>query len=97
MRTYYVYIMASLSRALYTGVTNNIKRRVSEHKGGINEGFTKRYRIKILVYYETYSSIKKAIEREKQIKSWRREKRVTLIEKKNPQWQDLSREWYELL
>ncbi len=94
MRQYYVYIMASLSRRLYTGVTNNLARRVFEHKTKKVDGFTKRYHIGRLVYYETHRYILNAIRREKEIKGWRREKKIMLIESMNPAWKDLSAGWY---
>ena len=89
-RQYFVYVVASRSRVLYTGVTNQLERRVSEHRSGLVPGFTQRYRIHRLVYYESFGDIRAAIEREKQIKSWRREKRVALIERENPVWADLA-------
>ena len=90
---YYVYIMASFSGTIYIGVTNNIERRVWEHKNGINEGFTKKYKCHKLVYLENYSDIAEAISREKQLKKWRREKKEKLIKTINPGWKDL---WYIL-
>ena len=95
MNEYYVYIMANRSRTLYTGVTNNLERRVYEHKHKLVEGFTKKYNITRLVYYEQTSDIKAAIAREKQIKGWLRSKKVSLIESLNPNWSDLSVEWFE--
>jgi putative endonuclease len=89
---YYVYIMASRSGVLYTGVTGNLSKRVGEHKEGVIPGFTKRYRVNLLVYYESYQNVHEAIAREKQIKSWRREKKVRLIEAVNRDWRDLARE-----
>ncbi len=86
--------MASISRVLYIGVTNDLIRRVAEHKSGETAGFTKRYRVKKLVYYETYSRPYDALVREKELKGWLREKKVALIESVNPSWQDLSLEWY---
>lgn len=94
-RTYYVYIMASRSPNLYTGVTNSIYRRVLQHKSGEIDGFTERYNINRLVYYETFHQIGNAIAREKRIKSWTRAKRLTLIKTKNPTWQDLAEGWGE--
>ena len=91
---YYVYIVASRSRTLYTGVTNNLLRRIAEHKEGLFLGFTKRYKIHRLVYYEVFSDIRAAIVREKQVKSWKREQRVALIEKKNRVWADLTETLY---
>ncbi len=88
---YYVYIMASKRNGtLYIGVTNDIVRRVYEHKHGLNEGFTKRYSIKNLVYYETTNDIHEAILREKRLKKWNRAWKIELIEKQNPEWNDLS-------
>jgi putative endonuclease len=91
-RPYFVYILASRSRNLYVGVTDNLERRVWQHREGLIPGFTTRYRIHRLVYYEMLDDPRAAIAREKQIKGWRREKKVTLIEGKNPTWEDLSTE-----
>ncbi len=93
-RTYCVYIMANQSRTLYVGVTNNLKRRVLEHKQGEVQGFTSRYHIDQLVYFEVFGDIRAAIAREKQIKHWRREKKLRLIDSENPDWHDLSDGWY---
>ena len=92
-KEYYVYIMTNKSRTLYTGVTNNLMRRVYEHKNELVPGFTSKYKIKHLVYYESTSSIHSALAREKQIKGWLRAKKVVLIESMNPEWKDLSEEW----
>jgi putative endonuclease len=89
---YYVYIMASQSGVLYTGVTNDLNRRVGEHKEGQISGFTKNYKVSQLVYYETMDNVNAAIAREKQIKRWRREKKVKLVETINRGWKDLARE-----
>jgi putative endonuclease len=94
VKTYYVYIMASRSRTLYTGVTSNLERRVSEHQRQLVPGFTSRYRVERLVYYETYGDIRAAISREKRIKGWRREKKLALIRSMNPGWSDLSEGWF---
>ena len=94
-RRYCVYIMASRSLNLYTGVTDNIFRRALEHKSGKIEGFTKKYHINRLVYYETFKYIGNAIAREKQIKAWTRAKRIALIKSLNPTWQDLAEGWGE--
>lgn len=94
-KTYYVYIMASRSLTLYTGVTNSIFRRALQHKRGEIDGFTKRYKINRLVYYETFHQVGNAIAREKQVKSWTRAKRLALIHSKNPTWQDLAEGWGE--
>jgi len=90
MRLGYVYIMSSASRVLYTGVTSDLARRVYEHKNGLVRGFTSRYNVTRLVYFEVVPEIAPAIVREKQIKSWRRDKKVALIERANPEWHDLS-------
>jgi putative endonuclease len=85
--------MTNKSRTLYAGITNNLERRVYEHKNKLIEGFTKRYNITKLVYYEVTSDVHAAIEREKQIKGWLRNKKIALIETMNPQWADLSEGW----
>ena len=95
MKQYYVYIMTNNSKTLYTGITNNLARRVYEHKHKLVEGFTKKYNITKLVYYEEINSILDAIAREKQIKGWLRVKKIALIESANPQWKDLSENWFE--
>ena len=79
---------------VYIGFTNNLERRVFEHKNKIADGFTKKYNVNKLVYFEQTNDVKSAIEREKQLKSWRREKKNILIESTNPYWKDLSKEWY---
>jgi len=87
---YFVYIMASKKNGtLYIGVTNNLIRRVFEHKQDIIEGFTKKYKVHSLVYYEHTSDIYSAIEREKAIKRWKRQWKINLIRQKNPDWDDL--------
>jgi putative endonuclease len=93
MKTYYVYIMASKSRTLYTGVTNNLERRVVEHRRKLIPGFTARYHINRLVYYEAGGKIEAMIAREKQIKAWGRMKKIALIESMNRDWKDLSDGW----
>ena len=90
---YYVYIMASSSGTLYIGVTNNLRRRVFEHKQGVVKGFTKKYGCHKLVYYEHYLDIRQAIKREKQLKGWLRVKKQNLIKTMNPSWKDLSEEF----
>ena len=89
-RVYYMYIMASISRVLYTGMTNNLARRVQEHKDGEVKGFTRKYKAHKLVYCETFGRPIEAIEREKQVKGWLRAKKVALIESVNTTWRDLS-------
>ncbi len=94
IRRFYVYILSSRSRTLYTGVTSNLYLRVFQHKNGLVEGFTNRYRIHRLVYYETHYNARTAIDREKEIKKWRREKKISLIEAGNATWEDLAAEWH---
>ena len=89
-RQYFVYVIASRTKALYVGVTNNLERRVNEHKSRLTPGFAARYHIVRLVYFEEFHDVRDAIAREKQIKAWRREKKVTLIEAMNPEWTDLA-------
>ena len=86
--------MASKSKTLYTGVTDDLVRRVYEHKNKLIKGFTEKYNITRLVYYEVTNDVSAAIQREKQIKGWLREKKVALIEAMNPEWKDLSEEWF---
>ena len=93
MKQYYVYIMANRSRTLYIGVTNNLERRMYEHKHHLMAGFTSKYDLTRLVYFEETSDVNIAIAREKQIKGWLRTKKVALIESMNPDWRDLSEEW----
>ena len=89
---YFVYIMASRSGVLYVGVTSDLNKRVGEHKEGMIAGFTKRYKVSRLVYYESFQDVHEAIAREKQIKRWNRQKKIDLIETTNPSWNDLARE-----
>ena len=90
MKTYYVYILASKRNGtLYIGVTGNLIKRVYEHKQGAVEGFTKKYNVHLLVYFETTNEVFSAIEREKQLKGWLRKRKIALIESKNPDWKDL--------
>ena len=93
MKQYYVYIMTNRSRTLYIGVTNNLQRRMYEHKHHLMAGFTSKYDLTRLVYFEETSDVNIAIAREKQIKGWLRAKKVALIESMNPDWRDLSEEW----
>jgi len=94
-KQYFVYIMTNKSKTPYTGVTNNLMRRVAEHKQQLLPGFTSKYKISKLVYYETFSDVRDAIAAEKQIKGWLRQKKISLIESINPEWKDLSVGWYE--
>ncbi|MEE9209635.1 MAG: GIY-YIG nuclease family protein [Kiloniellales bacterium] len=87
---YYIYLMASKRNGtLYVGVTNDLVRRVYEHRQGQADGFTKKYNVKILAYFEMHSDIRHALQREKNIKHWRRAWKIALIEKANPEWKDL--------
>jgi putative endonuclease len=94
MRTYYVYIMSSRSRVLYTGVTNDIVRRVDEHRRALIAGFTSRYRISRLVHFEEFAEVRDAIAREKILKRWKRHRKLALIEERNPHWMDLADAWF---
>jgi putative endonuclease len=89
-----VYILTSATGTLYTGVTNNLERRVYQHKNKLLEGFTKKYNVDRLVYVEVFDQIRDAIGREKQIKGWRRSKKNELINSQNRKWKDLSEDWH---
>ena len=92
--TYYVYLLANWSnKVMYVGVTNDLERRIYEHKQKLVEGFTEKYNVKKLVYFEETEDINAAIAREKEIKKWRREKKNNLVNGLNPDWRDLSLEW----
>ena len=93
MKTYYVYLMSNNSKTLYVGVTNNLPRRVYEHREKLVKGFAEKYNINRLVYYEATNDVNAVLEREKQIKRWRREKKIKLIESMNPEWKDLSEDF----
>ncbi len=93
-KVYFIYILASKRNGtLYIGVTNDLERRISEHKNNLVDGFTAKYDIHNLVYYEETNDIESAIQREKQLKKWNREWKLELIEKVNPEWRDLSKDW----
>lgn len=94
MRKYFVYIMASKTRVLYTGVTNDIERRVFQHKRKLNPGFTQKYKATKLVYFESSNDVNAAIAREKRIKGWLHAKKIALIESMNSYWRDLSDGWF---
>ena len=95
MKQYYVYIMTNkTNRVLYTGVTNDLLRRVYEHKNHINQGFTSRYQVHKLVFFDMAGDVNAAITYEKRIKGWTRSKKIALIEEMNPEWKDLSDGWY---
>jgi putative endonuclease len=89
-RTSHVYILASKSGVLYTGVTSNLSARIAQHKSALTPGFTKKYHVNRLLWFEPHSSIRSAIAREKQIKGLSRAKKIALIESLNPTWQDLT-------
>ena len=92
---YYVYILTNkTNKVLYTGITNNLERRIFEHKNRFQDGFTKKYNTNKLVCFDSTSDVESAITREKQIKGWTRLKKITLIETMNPQWKDLSEDFY---
>ena len=95
MRNYYVYILSNVTGTLYVGVTSSLEGRVWQHKTGETKGFTSKYKIGLLAYYEEFQYIEDAIAREKQIKGYRREKKRALVESINPKWLDLSQGWYE--
>ncbi len=91
LHNYYVYILANWNnKVIYTGMTNNLERRLYEHKNKLNDGFTKKYNVNKLVYYEQMSNVEDTIQREKEIKKWRREKKDKLINTLNPEWKDLG-------
>ena len=92
---FYVYILGSLSGTLYIGMTNSLVRRVWQHKRHEIAGFTATYGVDRLLYFESFDDVRNAIDREKQLKGWKREKKIALIEARNPKLVDLSREWYE--
>ena len=93
---YFVYILTNkYNKVLYTGVTNNIKRRIYEHKNKLVKGFTSKYNLNKLVYFEETNDIRSAIVREKQIKGWLRKKKIELIDRENPTWNDLSSNWFD--
>lgn len=92
--TFYVYILASHSRVLYTGVTRDLLRRIHQHRLGLVPGFSQKYRVNRLVHLETTLSARSAFEREHQIKGWSREKKLRLIESSNAGWLDLAVEWF---
>jgi putative endonuclease len=95
MKTFYVYILSSKTGTLYVGITNNLQRRMYEHKKKLVEGFTKKYNIDRLVYFEETPDVYAALNREKEIKKWRRDKKLNLIKSLNPRWQDLSEGWFD--
>jgi putative endonuclease len=94
-KTYYVYILSSQRRVLYIGVTSSIEQRVFQHKTRAFGGFTAKYNATSLVYFERHGSAATAIRREKEMKAWRREEKIELVESSNPKWLDLSYGWYQ--
>jgi putative endonuclease len=92
---FYIYILGSLSGTLYIGMTNNLVKRIWQHKSHEIAGFTATYGVDRLLYFESFDDVRNAINREKRLKGWKREKKIALIEAQNPKWVDLSREWYE--
>lgn len=93
---YYTYILSSQRNGtLYIGMTNDLQRRVYEHKKGIKKGFTKKYGVNMLVYFETFQDVNEAIGREKQLKKWNRSWKIELIEQENVLWNDLAKDWYD--
>jgi putative endonuclease len=95
MKQYFVYILASITRTIYIGMTNDIDRRLYEHKNKLAEGFTSKYGVDRLVYFEQFNDVKLAIARETELKKWRREKKIALIESVNPDWDDITAKWGE--
>ena len=95
MRAYYVYILTNRSKTLYTGMTGNLIQRVRQHKEHVNDGFTSKYNIDRLAYYERFSDVHAAIAREKEIKGWLRIKKLQLIVSMNPEWKDLAEDWFK--
>lgn len=89
MKSYFVYILSSKNKALYIGMTENLSRRIFEHKQRLVDGFTKKYNVDKLVYYEVLPDLKSAVKREKQLKNWHRQWKINLIESKNKEWNDL--------
>jgi len=94
-KTYFVYIVASASRVLYIGFTSNLKKRVWQHRNKTFKGFSAQYNCHRLVYFESYGEVGRALYRETQLKNWRRDKKIALIESENLNWHDLSEHWYE--
>lgn len=93
-KEYHVYILTNATRVLYIGMTSNLPRRLHEHRTKLHpDGFTARYNVSWLVYFETFTDVFDALDREKQLKRWRREKKVALIESVNPRWVDITDEW----
>jgi putative endonuclease len=96
MRTYFVYMLTNRSGTLYVGVTNDLERRMAEHRAAGPSTFTGRYRMNRLVYFEAANDARTAIEREKQLKGWTRARKIALIADMNPRWRDLSEDWVSI-
>lgn len=96
-RCYFVYILSSLSGTLYVGLTDDLRKRMNQHKAGLFDGFTKKYRIDRLMYFETYTDPRLAEQRERQIKKFRRAKKIALFAESNPQWKDLTPEIFQTI
>ena len=94
-KTYWVYIMTNRSGTLYVGVTSDLARRVYEHRERLVPGFTSRYHIDRLIHAEGFTNAREAISRERQLKGWRRDRKIALIAQDNPDWRDLAQEWFE--
>ncbi len=94
-RSFFVYIVTNASKTLYIGVTNNLERRVQQHKEKSVPGFTARYNISRLVYFAQFSDPRDAIEYEKKLKGWSRAKKITLVEESNSTWEDLAADWFD--
>ncbi len=93
-KRYYVYLLTNWNNnVMYVGMTNNLERRLYEHKNKLVKGFSSKYNLNKLVYFEETSEVRSALEREKEIKKWRREKKNSLVKGMNPEWKDLSKEW----
>ncbi|MCK5315047.1 MAG: GIY-YIG nuclease family protein [Anaerolineales bacterium] len=95
MKKYYVYILNSPTGTIYTGMTNDLEKRVYQHKNKLIEGFTKKYNVTRLAYFEETTDVNAAIAREKEIKGWRRSKKLALIKSLNPTWRDLAEDWFD--
>ena len=96
-KKYYIYILTNIKNiTLYIGITNNLERRIYEHKNELVDGFSKKYKLKKLVYYEEFKYIKDALAREKQLKNWHREWKINLIKQMNPELKDLAKDWYNI-
>ncbi|MEO1023792.1 MAG: GIY-YIG nuclease family protein [Bacteroidota bacterium] len=93
-KVYYVYMLSNASKMIYIGMTNNLTRRIYEHRNKLLKGYTQKYNLHDLVYYEETDDVGRAIEREKQLKGWKRNRKVKLIEAVNPGWKDLAERWF---